>query len=415
MSATKHEMSVPTALWVLRIARFFGNFMPALAVIVLIYTQKGVTVGDFFLIEGIFRLAAFLLEIPSGYLSDRFSRRRVLMLAALLHGAGFAVLALAYGFWEIVAGEVLLGIASALFSGTLEAYTYDLLKRNNTQKHFLKEMGSITTWISAANFIATLIGPKIYVATNNNGNLLIWITAILAFVEFTLFYRLPELTEVIRHKQKGKSAFMDAVGITYKTMNNPKLRSLIVFPALFGSFTIIMLWILQPIMQLSHVPVVLFGVYVSANMFARIIFSKYAYKICEWFGEIKTAALTILALTVGIAMSLVAIHTSNMTVVYIAIAIMALVPALVTLNNLQYNTLIHHDIESKERGTVLSTRAMVSTLFSAISLSTTKYLYDYYGADITMLTLLFATVLLVISLKQTMRYMCCSSKQQKIK
>ena len=101
-------------------------------------------------------------------------------------------------------------------------------------------------------------------------------------------------------------------------------------------------------------------------------------------------------------------HTSNMIIVYIAIAIMAFVPALQKLNDLQYNTLIHDDIKSEERGTVLSTRAMVSTLLSSLMLSGTKYLYDYMGAEITMLITLFATIMLIILLFKVTRYICCS-------
>lgn len=409
--STKKQMSVNSALWLLRISQFCRMFLPALAIIVLIYTGKGVTVGDFFLIQGMFRLASFLLEIPSGYLSDRFSRRHVLILGSIIHVLGFTVIALAYGFWQIVLGEALLGIASALFSGTLEAYTYDLLKRNKTQNHFLKEMGSVSTWGSAAGFIATIIGPEIYKLTGGNGNLLIWISVLFAGFQFILCFALPELKEVIRKKQKNKSAFMDAVGITYKTMKNPKLRSLIIFPALFASFTIIIFWMLQPVMELSRVPIYLFGFYIGLNQFSRILASKYAYKVCNWFGELKTASLTILMLALGIVMGFIALHAPNMAVVYIAVGLMAFVPALHKLNDLQYNTLIHNDIDSEERGTVLSTRMMISTLFGAATLSIAKYVYDTYGAEITLLSALFATVLLVISLKQTMRYMCCPHKK----
>ena len=400
----KHSMSVSTALWFLRISQFCRLFLPALAIIILIYTGKGVTVGDFFLIQGLFRLANFLLEIPSGYLSDRFSRRHVLMFGAIVHTLGFTVLALAHGFWQIVAGEALLGIASALFSGTLEAYTYDLLKRNNTQEHFLKEMGSVSTWGSASSFIATIIGPEIYKLTNGNGDLLIWISAIFSAFQFMMCFALPELTEVVRKKQKNKSAFMDVMGITYKTIKNAKLRNLIIFPAMYGSFTIVLFWMLQPVLELSNVPVYLFGFFIGLNQFSRILTSKYAYKVCKKFGEINTSALSILALILGIILCFVALYSPNQTIVFIAMAITAFIPAIQKLNDLQYNTLIHDDIDSQERGTILSTRMMISTLFGASALAGAKYLYDTYGAKITLLAMLFATVFLVISLQHAIKY-----------
>ena len=244
--------------------------------------------------------------------------------------------------------------------------------------------------------------------TGGNGNLLIWISALFAGFQFILCLVLPELTEVVRKKQKNKSAFMDVIGITYHTMKNAKLRTLILFPSIFAAFTVVIFWMLQPVMELSKVPVYLFGIYIGLNQFSRILASKYAYKICHLFGEIKTSMLSILALVIGIVMSFIALHTSSMPVVYLVIGIMALVPALHKLNDLQYNTLIHDDIDSKERGTILSTRAMVATLFGSAMLSGTKYVYDAYGAEITMLILLFSTVLLIILLNQVKKYICCS-------
>ncbi len=405
MKNTK-QTSVHSALWILRISQFCNSFIPCLPIIALISVKKGITVGDFLLLEGIFRIVTFAFEIPSGYMSDRFSRKNVLLLATFAHCVGFTLFAFAYGFWQIALAQGILGIGTALFSGTLEAYTYDLLKRDKTEHTFLKEMGSISTYSSASTFIAVLIGPVIYLATKENANLLINITAITVFIGLLLSFKLPNLTEVIRKKQKNKSAFMDALGITYNTLKNPKLSSLIIFPALFGSLSIVMFWLLQPIMENSKIPVYLFGIYVGINNFSRIVFSKYAYKICRKFGEINTSILTILTLVLWVMMSFVALYTKNMYITYIAVAIMACIPATQKLNDLQYNTLIHDDIESKERGTVLSTRAMVSTLFGAATLATSRQLFDHYGIEVTVLTLLFATILLVISLKQTKKYIC---------
>ena len=103
-------------------------------------------------------------------------------------------------------------------------------------------------------------------------------------------------------------------------------------------------------------------------------------------------------------MGLLATHVQNMTVVYIVCAIMAMVPPFRMLNNLQSNTLIHHSIKSNERGTVLSTRAMVSTVVGAIGLIIAKFLMDGYGITTTLLFTFVMTGLLFWSLKHVMKY-----------
>lgn len=395
------DKSVRRALNWLKLGWFCRNFLLIVPVIVLIYTQKGITVGDFFLIQGIFRLAAFLFEIPSGYMSDCFSRKRVMIAGAIFSVFGFSVIALAYGFWALVLGEALLGVSSALFSGTMEAYTYDLLKRNKTQKQFLKEYGEVSTSASFATFIASILGGILFVKIGANG--LVWLETIFTALAVFAFLFLPELLEV-RRKVKHKDALADALSITTRTLKKPKHRNLIMFPALFGSFTIILLWIMQPIMETAKVPVSLFGFYLGINQLSAVFFAKYAYKICGKFGEIRTSIITIAAIIVGVAMGLLATHINSMPVIYLACAFLAVVPAIRMLNNLQYNTLLHHCIKSNERGTVISTRAMVSSVVGAAFLIAAKFLMDVFGITITLIWVLFMTILLMWALKNMTKY-----------
>ena len=397
MSKNQNIKSVKPGLRLLRLGWFCHNFMLILPVIVLVYTQKGITVGDFFLIQGLFRLAAFLFEIPSGYMSDVFSRRRVLISAAAVATAGFATVAMAHGFWMIMLGEGLLGVSSALFSGTLEAYTYDLLKRNNTQKEFLKEYGEVATYGNIASFVGTVLGGMMYAGIGGDG--LLWTETAIAGIAIIAFLFLPELTEVKR-VVNHKSALADAVGITVRTMQKPKLRNFIIFPTLFGAFTIMLLWILQPIMETVAVPVSLFGIYVGVNQLERAILSKYAYKICDKFGNMTTSVLSVMSVVLCIIAGILALHVNNMVMIYILCAIVAAVPPLQALISLQYNTLIHHCIKSTERGTVISTRAMVSTVLGAIILVASKFLVDGFGLTTTLVCALFATVLLFWALRK---------------
>ena len=397
MSKNQNIKSVKPGLRLLRLGWFCHNFMLILPVIVLVYTQKGITVGDFFLIQGLFRIAAFLFEIPSGYMSDVFSRRRVLISAAVVATAGFATVAMAHGFWMIMLGEGLLGVSSALFSGTLEAYTYDLLKRNNTQKEFLKEYGEVATYGNIASFVGTVLGGMMYAGIGGDG--LLWTETAIAGIAIIAFLFLPELTEVKR-VVNHKSALADAVGITVRTMQKPKLRNFIIFPTLFGAFTIMLLWILQPIMETVAVPVSLFGIYVGVNQLERAILSKYAYKICDKFGNMTTSVLSVMSVVLCIVAGILALHVNNTIMIYILCAIVAAVPPLQALISLQYNTLIHHCIKSTERGTVISTRAMVSTIMGAIILVASKFLVDGCGLTTTLVCALFATILLFWALRK---------------
>ena len=277
-----------------------------------------------------------------------------------------------------------------------QTYSFD-----GTQKTFLKEFGNITTFGSFATFVSAILGGILFAKIGANG--VLWLEAAFALFALFAFLLLPELLEV-RRVVKHKTAIVDAATITYKTLQNPKLRNLIIFPALFGSFTIVMLWIMQPIMETAHVPISLFGFYFGINQLSVVFFAKYAYKICEKLGEITVSVLTIGTLVFGITMGLLATHVQSMPIVYIACAFMAIAPGIRVLNNLQYNTLIHHSIRSVERGTVLSTRAMMSTLLGAVSLIAAKFLMDDFGITTTLVVAFIMIAVLIWSLKHVSKY-----------
>ena len=396
MQREEKSKSVKRGLTLLRIGWFFNNFLLMMPVVVLIFGQKGVTIGDFFLIHAICRISAFIFEIPSGYMSDCLSRKRVMIAGGIFAFTGFATLAMAYGFWGLILGESLLGVSSALFSGTLEAYTYDLLKRNRTQKQFIKEYGNIQSCATTAIFIASILGGFLFAYAGANA--LLWIEALFAAFAIFAFLFLPELLE-IRRKVKHKDAIVDALSITTSTLKKPKLRNLIIFPSLFAAFTNVIFWTMQPIMETAAVPVALFGLFTGLNQLSSIFFAKYAYKICDKLGEIKVSLISIGTIVIGITMGLLATHINCMPLIYVACVVMAISVSIRQLNDLQYYTLIHHSIESKERGTVLSTRAMVSTALGAIFLGTAKFLMDGYGITTMLICLFGATILLGISLK----------------
>src|SRR5215207_4319460 len=68
-----------------------------------------------------------ILEVPSGILADRWSRRGVLMLAAVALMAATLVGGLSNSVPVYIASAMLLGVYFAMYSGTLESIVYDLV------------------------------------------------------------------------------------------------------------------------------------------------------------------------------------------------------------------------------------------------------------------------------------------------
>ena len=393
-------VSDKTALSLLKWGEFCILFLLALPVIVILYQDKGITLGDFFLIQGLFGLMNLLFQIPSGYMSDIFSRKKVMLVGAILWFCALTWLFFAYGFWQILLAEATMGISTAMFNGTKESYAYDLLKRMKRQDHFLKEYGSITVYGTFSTFLAVLLGGWLYAGM---GDWILILSAVVAFLGILCVLFLPELREV-HNKLKNANPLKDLANVVKSAVKHPELKWLMLFPAMFGAFTLVMMWILQPTMETAGVPVSLFGIFVGINMFMRILFAKYAHKIQDIFGLKNVIYMCVFAVVLAVAMVFGALlaGAENLWIVYICCAILAIIPASIKLNQLMFNTLMHHKIKSQERATVLSVSAMYGRFFSAGMMMLMKPLLDGWGIEWTMAIVLMMFTMILYPLRKVL-------------
>lgn len=109
-----------------RWSRFLRNLMFGQAVWFL-YFQQSLSGAQAILLYAIYDVATTLLEVPSGYLSDRMGRKATLMASAIATFAGTALLAAGDSFAAFAAGQILIGAGMAFASGTDEAMLYESL------------------------------------------------------------------------------------------------------------------------------------------------------------------------------------------------------------------------------------------------------------------------------------------------
>ena len=85
-------MSLSATLKLLNFSVFLRSHLFLLPVLFLFYQQYGITVGDFFLLQGLSALLCLLLDVPCGYLADIYSKKKVLIFSGTLLFLRFALL-----------------------------------------------------------------------------------------------------------------------------------------------------------------------------------------------------------------------------------------------------------------------------------------------------------------------------------
>ncbi len=109
-------------------------------------------------LEAIYYLGVVVLEVPSGYLSDRLGRRPTLLLASIAWALGGAVLAVGGSLWVFATGQLCLAAGMALQSGTDTSLLYDTLRALGREPEFAAREAHAQSRGFATLAVSALIG-----------------------------------------------------------------------------------------------------------------------------------------------------------------------------------------------------------------------------------------------------------------
>jgi len=143
---------------VLYALKFFGSLIPAYVIERLFFEIRGMTVQMVVFVEIIYAVTIVLLEIPTGIAADKWGRKKMMLLYAVMGCCEFLILLFSARFWHFTAVGVLAGIGNAAASGSENALLYDSLLQAGRQQQFEKHLGRLHAVEFAAIIIASLSG-----------------------------------------------------------------------------------------------------------------------------------------------------------------------------------------------------------------------------------------------------------------
>ncbi|NYS61742.1 MFS transporter [Vreelandella salicampi] len=145
---------------------------------------------------GIYGLTQACLQIPFGWLSDRFGRKRVIALGLVLFAAGSVVAALADSITGVIAGRALQG------SGAVAAAIMALLADQTREQVRTAAMATIGISIGISFALAMVLGPWLAAWAGLAG--VFWFTAALTLVGLLALWRwVPPAPRRLKHRDVG--------------------------------------------------------------------------------------------------------------------------------------------------------------------------------------------------------------------
>nr|WP_028608860.1 MFS transporter [Paenibacillus harenae] len=151
-------MNFTVNLRVLYVFRFFSSLIPAYVIERLYWEERGMTIQMVVYAEIIYAVTIVLLEVPTGMIADRWSRKRMLVISALLGCAEFLILLFATEFWHFALVVFLAGISRSASSGSENALLYDTLMLQGKASFFEKQLGRLNAVDLAGAILAALSG-----------------------------------------------------------------------------------------------------------------------------------------------------------------------------------------------------------------------------------------------------------------
>ena len=143
------------------VADFFAGLMFFYPVTFPLMHRLGFSVAQMSLYSLTWNVVILAIEVPSGILADRWSRKKVIMLGQIIIAIGAAILGFAHSFAGFIVAAVFLSVYFAFRSGIREAVIYDILLEDGNREGYEKQLGKLRAYNTAGNVVSSLLGALI--------------------------------------------------------------------------------------------------------------------------------------------------------------------------------------------------------------------------------------------------------------
>ena len=183
---TQHK-NVP----LLMLTQAFLNMMFVIPVIVPYYRDViGLNFHQFMVGEAVFSAVIILMEVPTGWLSDVWTRKMTMLAGILVNVFGWGVLWRAHSFGATVFAQGTIGVSVSLLSGTNSALLYESLMEVGQETKFRRLEGLRHGIGLYASGVTALLGGYLYSWSREAPIVLTVLTSVVALV-FVLLMNEP--------------------------------------------------------------------------------------------------------------------------------------------------------------------------------------------------------------------------------
>jgi predicted MFS family arabinose efflux permease len=263
-----------------------------------LYFQDVLSGAEALLLAAIYDIGTLILEVPSGYFSDRVGRRITLIIATLASLAGCLLLGFGDSFLVFALAQVMLGTGTAFASGTDNALLYDSLVATGEEHRVADHEARAWRFTFTALAASALAGGLIAMTAMHLTYLWTALGTAAAFLLVLMFREPP-------HAGEGFSPVNQARAITARLLH-PGLAWLFVLTVAMYAFSHVPFVFAQPFIkdvltgigQSAETPLVS-GAIVASMMLTSVAAAWFTVPLSRRLG---TTGLLLLAISMQVAL-----------------------------------------------------------------------------------------------------------------
>ena len=409
MSKLKSSLS----LQIYNVAAFLRSQLYLLPVLLFFYQENGLTVSDFYFIQGLIVFFAFLFEIPAGYLGDKFPRKYILITSYVLFLGRLVLWIFFRGFEIILIGEFLYSCSKACFDSVSSSFIFDILKKNKEEPQMVKAYSNFNAAMYLGTGIAALIGAGLYEKLGSQvlliGEFVIYSTAVILLACLPNAH-VPSSVAIATFKERLLT-FWNAVKYI---LSSKTYRYLVIFSGFMVGVSHFFFWSFQPLMKNSGINpkvsltdladtmgwdarvfgetvwnylialdwldfIKVMGVVIFINNLIRSSFSYYAAAVANKVSLFKLGVISFVMEIIGCSLSFILMRMGSVPPIYCLgfIIFLCICIGLQLMFTIAHISRLHRLIEPKIRSLSSSVNMMTGRLLTALVLMAPKFLLKH--------------------------------------
>lgn len=257
------------------------------AVWVLFLAARGMNLIQIGLIESIFHITGMLMEVPTGFVADRYGRKTSRIIACGVALASSIIMIGSRSFWGYVLGFVLSALSYNLESGAGDALVYDSLVECSKEQEYMKVKGRTNLCYQLAHILSLVLGG---ILARVSYELVYGLTAVIHLISLIICLGFEEPTVV--QESKELSLFRHMGQSLNAIWQHRAILPFMLHLEVFSLFYTTVYFYFQSFMKESGYQEHQIGVMLAAASALGAVVSLSAYKVERLLGEKRMILLT---------------------------------------------------------------------------------------------------------------------------